>query len=139
MAANELASSGHPLFGTTHANSSTEIIQRLVQNFPVPQYDQVFAALVNTSRLFMSQIRVRVKDTDQMTVLRDWLYLTNDDKRELLAAGYAGHVAVLRRLIQNTENARSMRTSIDQAFATGLLDDGQRLTLYKTYGEEDGI
>ena len=139
MAANELASSGHPLFGTTHANSSTEIIQRLVQNFPVSQYDQVFAALVNTSRLFMSQIRVRVKDTDQMTVLRDWLYLTNEDKRELLDAGYAGHVAVLRRLIQNTENARSMRTSIDQAFATGLLDDGQRLTLYKTYGEEDGI
>ncbi|WJS87247.1 ATPase, T2SS/T4P/T4SS family [Paracoccus sp. TOH] len=139
MAANELASGGHPLFGTTHANSSIEILQRLVQNFPVAQYDQVFAALVNTSRLFMSQIRVRVRDTDQMTVLRDWLYLTNDDKRALLAAGYSGHIEVLRQLIQNPANGRSMRTSIDEAYDAGLLDDGQRLTLYKTYGEEDGV
>lgn len=139
MAANELAAGGHPLFGTTHANSSVEIIQRLVQNFPVSQYDQVFAALVRTSRLFMSQIRVRVRDTDQMVVLRDWLYLTNDDKRALLDAGYAGHIEVLRQLMQNPANACPMRTSIDEAYDSGLLDDSQRLTLYKTYGEENGL
>lgn len=135
-AAIELATSGHPLFGTTHANSSIEIIQRLVQNFGVDQYDKMFAALVNSSRLFMSQIRVRGKN-GEMIVLRDWLYLTNSDKQKLLTVGYAGHIEVLRKLIKNPENACSMRTSIDEAFNAGLLEDRQRLALYKTYGEED--
>lgn len=138
MASNELASSGHPLFGTTHANSSPEIIQRLVQNFPVSQHDKVFAAQVNASRLFMSQVRVRAKSGD-MIVLRDWLYLTNSDKQRLLDAGFSRHIEVLRDLMQNPVNACSMRASIDEAYDAGLLDDGQRLTLYKTYGEEDGV
>lgn len=138
MAAQELASSGHPLFGTTHANSSAEIIQRVVQNFPVSQQDKVFAAQVHASRLFMSQIRVRAL-SGEMIVLRDWLYISNPDKQRLLDAGYSRHIEVLRELMQNPANARSMRTSIDEAFAAGLLDDAQRLTLYKTYGEEDGV
>ncbi|WP_273794838.1 ATPase, T2SS/T4P/T4SS family [Brucella intermedia] len=138
QAAVELASSGHPLFATTHANSCVEILSRLVQNFPVAQYDRMFAALVNMSRLYMSQVRVRGQN-DEMIVLRDWLYLTNNDKQRLLDAGYSRHIEVLRELMQNPANACSMRTSIDEAYDAGLLDDGQRLTLYKTYGEEDGV
>lgn len=138
QAAVELASSGHPLFATTHANSCVEILSRLVQNFPVAQYDRMFAALVNMSRLFMSQVRVRGKN-DEMIVLRDWLYLTNADKQKLLDAGYSHHIKVLRQLLENPENSCSMRTSIDEAYDVGHLSDGQRLTLYKTYGEEDGV
>lgn len=137
-AAQEVASSGHPLFATTHANSCIEIIQRLVLNFPNDQHDRVFATQVNASRLLMSQVRI-LGANDEMIVLRDWLYLTNADRQRLLKAGYSGHIEVLRELLQNPENACSMRSSIDAAFSAGQLTADQRLTLYRTYGEEDGI
>ncbi|WP_299592551.1 ATPase, T2SS/T4P/T4SS family [uncultured Tateyamaria sp.] len=138
-AAHEVAAAGHPLFATTHANSCLEIIQRLVLNFPVAQHDRMFAAQVNASRLFMSQVRIRGSD-GEMVVLRDYLYLTNADKQRLLEAGYSQHIPVLRELMENPENACPMRRSIDEAYHAGHLDDQLRRTLYRTYGEdEDGL
>lgn len=135
-AAHEVAAAGHPLFGTTHANSCLEIIQRLVLNFPVYQHDRMFAAQVNASRLFMSQARIRGAD-GEMVVLRDWIYLTNADKQRLLEAGYSRHIEVLRELMKNPENACPMRASIDEAYHAGRIDDRMRLTLYRTYGEDE--
>jgi defect-in-organelle-trafficking protein DotB len=135
-AAHEVAAAGHPLFATTHANSCLEIIQRLVLNFPGNQHDRMFAAQVNASRLFMSQARVRGTG-GKMVILRDWLYLTNADKQRLLNVGFAKHIEVLRELMANPENAYPMKAAIDAAYEAGQLDDALRLTLYRTYGEEE--
>lgn len=132
----EVAASGHPLFGTTHANSSLEIIQRLVLNFPVDQHDRVFAAQVNASKLLMSQARVKGRD-GEMKILRDWIYLTNADKQLLLEAGFSRHMSVLRKLMQNKENAFSMKAAADEALDKGEIDERTRLELYRTYGEDE--
>jgi defect-in-organelle-trafficking protein DotB len=133
----ELSMSGHPVFATTHANSCIEIIRRLVENFPTDQYDQMFASIVNASRLFMSQRLVRDQH-GEMCVLRDWLYLTNADKRRLLDAGYQRHGELLRELLKNSKRAQSMKVSIDLAYEAGRFSDRQRLELYRTYGEDEG-
>lgn len=136
-AAAELVTTGHPVFATTHANSCVEIIQRLVQKFPVEHYEPMFASIVNASRLLMSQCLVPDQH-GQMCVLRDWLYLTNAHKQRLIDTGYRNHLAVLRELIRDPENGQTMRVSIDAAFMAGLFTEAQRLVLLRTYGEDDG-
>lgn len=131
----QFSQTGHPVFASCHANHCLEFFARLVQLYPVDQYEMVFPAIVQASRLFMSQALVPGAD-GKLVVLRDWIYLTNEDKDQLIEVGYARHVALLREIIKRPPN-QTMKASIDEAAGAGRLTAAQRAVLLRTYGVEN--
>lgn len=129
---------GHPVFGTTHGNSSMEVIQRLVQPFALDQQSMMFANIVQASRIMMSQTLVRSEITDKLVCIRDWIYLTNANKERLILAGLDKHLPILRELIADPVNGRTMKISIDNAFADNLFSERQVQILYRRFGVDDG-
>lgn len=128
---------GHPVFGTTHGNSCMEVLQRLVQPFPLNQQQMMFANIVQAARLMMSQALIRSDLTGKLVVLRDWIYLTNADKEQMILGGLDTHLRLLRDLIRKPENGRTMRTSIDIAHSEGQFSERQVQLLYRKFGVEN--
>ena len=128
---------GHPIFGTTHGNSSMEVIQRLVQPFALDQQNMMFASIVQASRLMMSQTLVRSEITEKLVCIRDWIYLSNDDKERLGKAGLTDHVALLKEFMVDETKCRTMKRSIDLAYEDELLSQPQVQQLYRRFGVED--
>lgn len=135
-AAIQASLTGHPVFGTTHGNSCMEVFQRLVQPFPLNQQEMMFANIVQASRLLMSQALVRSDITGKLYCLRDWIYLTNTDKERIILGGLTNHLTILREMIANPANGRTMRTSIDIAHAEGHFNERQVELLYRKFGVE---
>ena len=113
-----------------------EVFQRLVQPFPLNQQEMMFANIVQASRLLMSQALVRSDITEKLICLRDWIYLTNTDKERVILGGLTNHLTILRELIANPANGRTMRTSIDIAHAEGHFNERQVELLYRKFGVE---
>lgn len=135
-AAIQASLTGHPVFGTTHGNSCMEVFSRLVQPFPLDKQEMMYANIVQASRLMMSQALIRSEITGKLVCLRDWIYLSNTDKERLILSGLSNHLPILRELISNPANGRTMRASIDIAHGEGHFTERQVELLYRKFGVE---
>lgn len=130
----EASNTGHPVFGTIHATDASMILQRMVQRFPSFAQQQVFNDCLGACKLLMSQTLVP-RVGGGRTCLRDWVVLTRQRQEELMAHGYEGHPIMIRRWMAEGVRAKSMTTSIEEAFSHGEIDQRQREICLKDYGD----
>tara|TARA_R110000737_G_scaffold127218_3_gene159763 strand:- start:21228 stop:22421 length:1194 start_codon:yes stop_codon:yes gene_type:complete len=138
VAANDAAITGHPVYGTVHANNSSVIIERMVTQYPPEMQEQVFSSLSLNSRILMSQLLVK-RIGGGRVCLRDWCVLDPFRSAELLTAGKVGHVAVLQKWMEHGDRARSMRRSIEIELAAGHISPETARLALKRYGYQQGI
>lgn len=136
MAGNNAAITGHPVYATVHANNSAVILRRMVSLCDATQQSQVFSDLAMNARLLMSQT-LMPRTGGGLVCLRDWIIIDPDRGEELLGAGPSGHVKVMRGWMERGDRARSMRRSVQEARAAGLIDDDTAGRTLKRYGYRD--
>lgn len=133
MAGINASITGHPVYATVHANNSAAILRRMVSVCDIAQQQQVFSDLAMNARLFMSQTLIP-KVGGGLTCLRDWIVLDPDRGEELLDAGMAGHSKIMRGWMETGVRARSMKTAVEAAHRSGLIDDTTAARTMKRYG-----
>lgn len=137
-AANALAISGHPVFGTVHARNSSVIIRRMVLTYPYEQQAQAFAEIAENSRLLMSQTLAPVfgpaGEVVSRVALRDWAIIDPERADSIIDAGLTKGTALIREWMEAGENARSMKTSILMELERGRLTEATAFRLLKRYG-----
>lgn len=136
QAAADASVTGHPVFGTVHANDSSAIIRRMVMQFDPSQQQQMFSEICSNVRLLMSQYLVPRADKPGRVCLRDWVVITPQRSEELIKAGYSKHHLLLREWMEAGDRARSMKRSIEIALEAGRISLETANLALKRYGYE---
>lgn len=137
-AANALAITGHPVFGTVHARNAAAIIRRMVQTYDFHQQAQAFAEIAENVRLLMSQTLAPVFDASGLIVarrvIRDWCVIDPDRSDAIIDAGPAKGTMLIRDWMEAGDRGRSMKNSIMLELATGRISEETAGRLLKRYG-----
>ena len=134
QAAADAAVTGHPVFGTVHANDSSAIIRRMVMQYDMAQQQQMFAEISSTIRLLMSQYLVPRADKPGRVCLRDWCVIDPQRGEDLIEAGYQRHHLLMRKWMDEGVRARSMKTAIYAEFDAGRITEETAALALKKYG-----
>lgn len=134
QAAADAAVTGHPVFGTVHANDSSAIIRRMVMQYDIAHQPQMFAEISSTVRLLMSQYLVPRADKPGRVCLRDWIIIDPERSEALIKAGYQAHHPLMRRWMDEGDRARSMKTSIGMELRDGRITEETAALALKKYG-----
>lgn len=82
----EAALTGHPVFGTVHADTPSIAFQRLLSRFPVQQQNSGLYDLIQTTEVILAQRLINRKDGGRCAV-REWIVFDNAMRQKLLAIG----------------------------------------------------
>ncbi len=80
----EDALTGHPVFGTVHANSVAEVIPRLISRFDPRQAHSALQDIIQCSTGFMAQ-RLIPKADGKLMAVREYVFLSRKLKEELMS------------------------------------------------------
>lgn len=133
-AANNVAIQGHPVFGTVHANDSSLVIRRMVMEYEYHQQAQAYAEISGNMRLIVSQSLAPNLNDDGRVCLRDYIILDPNRAEILLDAGPMGSVKILREWQEKNDRARSMKTSINEAYKQGQITADTARRWLRRYG-----
>lgn len=132
-AANDAAITGHPVYGTVHANNSAVIIRRMVSQYEMHQQAQAFSEIAMNCKILMSQTLVKRVGGGRVC-LRDWVVLDPDRAEALIDVGPTKHVPLLQKWMESGERGRSMKTSIHLELAAGNITEETAQLALKRYG-----
>lgn len=119
-AAIEASNTGHPVFGTVHANEVETIFARLLTRAPVDVRDAALFDLISTSRVLINQALARTRD-GKRTPLREYLIVTDELREEMLATADTSRItAVVREMVKR--HGRTMEQAAVEAYEKGLID-----------------
>lgn len=119
-AATTLVKTGHPLYGTVHADSAAQVFRRLAQTFPSGEQDQALADLLDTTKLIVFQQLVPAVAGGRVC-LREWLVVDDRVREAALSAPRLAVTSVLREMIASGSAGRSLVASTTHARAEGLI------------------
>lgn len=132
-AANDAAITGHPVYGTVHANNSAVIIRRMVSQYDMHQQAQAFAEIAMNCRILMSQTLVKRVGGGRVC-LRDWVVIDPERAEALIDVGPTQHVPLLQKWMESGERGRSMKASILKEVEAGSITDETAQLALKRYG-----
>jgi defect-in-organelle-trafficking protein DotB len=132
-AANDAAITGHPLYGTVHANNSAVIVRRMISQYDMTHQTQAFADIIMNTRILMSQTLVKRVGGGRVC-LRDWMIIDPKRRELLMKAGPADHVLLMQEWMESGDKAQSMRTSIAIEKDAGNISDEVEYLALKRYG-----
>lgn len=123
-AAVELSLTGHPVYGTLHADSPSVAFQRLITRYPVEQQSAGMYDLIMTTEVIIAQRLVRKKEGGR-TAVREWIAIDDEMRLQLMANATAGAVATaIRAMVQSPEYREAGKASSFAFDAQKLLDEG---------------
>lgn len=132
-AATTLVKTGHPLYGTVHADSAAQVFRRLAQSFPSGEQDQALADLLDTTNLIICQQLVPATAGGRIC-LREWLIVDDRVREAALSAPRLAVTSVLRNLIATGSAGRSLVASATRARAEGLISAETEARLLQSAG-----
>lgn len=116
----QAANTGHPVGSTLHANDVAGIIPRLMTFFADDLKEQMLFDALDTARVMFNQVRVP-KVGGGMTVLREYLVVTDELRRELQARSDPTKIAMhMREALE--EHGKPMWQAAQEAFDAGIID-----------------
>lgn len=83
MSAVEATLTGHPVFGTVHSSSVTEVVPRMVAQFPTEEKSNALFEIISNTVMIVAQRLIKKVDGKLMAV-QEYLYLTEKIREELL-------------------------------------------------------
>lgn len=138
-AANDAAITGHPVYGTVHANSAAVIMRRIVSQYEISQQAQAFGETAMNVRILMSQSLIKRVGGGRVC-LRDYVVIDPPRSEELLDAGPVNHVALLNRWMEQGDGrGRSMRIAIRSELDAGTITQETANLAYHRYGYREDI
>lgn len=87
----EASMTGHPVFGTVHANDCAAVMRRLISRFPESERGSAIFDIVDNMRLVMAQRLVPTID-GRLTAAREYLRFDNEIREELSELDQMGKV-----------------------------------------------
>lgn len=114
----EASLTGHPVFGTVHADNPATAFQRLITRYPASQMTAALYDLITTTEVIIAQRLIKRLDGKRVAI-REWVVFDDDVRKSLLKLSNAGEVTTaIMGLVDS--HGQSFRTS-----AKNLLDEGQ--------------
>lgn len=133
LAAIEAANVGTPFFSTVHSNDTAHIMRRMMMVFPQDAQFRAFHDILDMSRLLISQVLVPRIGGGRIC-LREWLLVTDDDRRQIARAGIDGCAEEMRRIMQAGHSGRSMSETIRRALDRGAISIRTASSVLRQYG-----
>ncbi|WP_234625023.1 type IV pilus twitching motility protein PilT (plasmid) [Agrobacterium rosae] len=134
----EAANNGHPIYTTTHANSTDLTFKRLFEKFPSEYQSQAFFSILATTNMIVAQRLVPRKDHPERYVcLREWIVIDNDIRRVLEEAGPSKYDRVMRKLLDSGElgdKGRSIKKTVEMRWREGIISDETALWVLRNFG-----
>ncbi|WP_199030742.1 ATPase, T2SS/T4P/T4SS family [Ralstonia sp. ASV6] len=125
----QAANTGHPVGTTLHANDVPSIFSRLMSFFSDETKEAMLYDAINTARLMFNQVRVP-KLGGGMTVLREYLMLDADLRRDLLSRTSPSKVSLhMREALEDL--GVPMWRAAKQAFDAGQIDEATMKHYFK--------
>ncbi|MDB6014786.1 MAG: Type secretion system protein DotB [Gammaproteobacteria bacterium] len=129
-AAVEASLTGHPVFGTVHANGAAAVMRRLISRFPESERATAIFDLVETARFIMAQRLVPTRD-GKLTAAREYLVFDEAVRERLISLDQMGKVTqVVKELVE--ERGHSFRTEAKCLLSQGLIDEHVARELART-------
>lgn len=117
----EAALTGHPVFGTIHADNPAVAFQRLITRYPAERAQAGMYDLISTTEVIIAQRLVKCLDGSR-AALREWLCFDNDVRRQLLRARTPGEVSTaMMSMVENKRCGQSFGESARQLFEAGRI------------------
>lgn len=113
----EAALTGHPVFGTVHADRPAVAFQRLISRFPAQQQDSGKFDLIMTTEVILAQ-RLVPKVGGGRIAVREWIAFNDEIRDKLLQCANSGQIALyMQRAVEEFGQSFAMD-------AKRLLDNG---------------
>lgn len=135
-AALEVANTGHPVWGTVHANDVAGIVPRLLSRFPIEVRDAKLFDIVSTARLFANQMLAKTID-GRRTPIRSYLVVDKRVRDRLMTVKETERIASAVMELQE-EFGVTKRAATKQAFDRGLISAEEAARICATEGGFDG-
>ena len=126
-AAVEASQTGHPVFGTVHANDVAAVIRRLISRFPQEERATAIFDIVDSVRLVMAQTLVP-STTGRRVAAREWLEFDDDIRDELLDLSDMGRVtSAIREVMKG--RGWSFEKEAERLLCAGLITEETATTI----------
>jgi defect-in-organelle-trafficking protein DotB len=135
-AALEAANTGHPVWGTVHANDVSGIIPRLISRFPMEVRDAKLFDILSTARLFANQMLARTVD-GRRTPIRSYLVVDKRVREHLMTIKEPERIASEVMQLQERYGV-TKRKAADTALRRGLISHEEAARITATEGGMDG-
>lgn len=123
----EAALTGHPVFGTVHADSPVVAFQRLLSRFPASQQSAGLYDLIMTTEVILAQRLVPRVGGGRIAV-REYIVFNDMLRREMLQLGNPGEVAAM--IARRTDEfGCSFSASARQLFDAGLIAEEDMMAI----------
>jgi defect-in-organelle-trafficking protein DotB len=132
-AAIEAGQTGHLVYSTTHTVGVAATVRRLVSVFETAERLERAYALMETTRLIVTQALVPRVGGGRIA-LREYLIFDEHVRDQLMAAPLENWTSETQNLLE--KHGRTMQKSANQAYQEGLIDRRQYLLLSRGFGEE---
>jgi defect-in-organelle-trafficking protein DotB len=120
-AAVEASLTGHPVFGTVHANSAAAVMRRLISRFPENERASAIFDVIETCRFVMAQ-RLVPTVHGKLTAAREYLVFDEQIREQLLGLDQMGKVTqAVKTLVE--ERGHSFRKEAARLQSLGLIDE----------------
>ncbi len=135
-AAVEASQTGHPVWGTVHANDVAAVIRRLISRFPQEERATAIFDIVDSVRLVMAQTLVP-STNGRRVAAREWLEFDDEIRDELLELTDMGRVtSAIRSIMQ--DRGWSFEKEAERLLAAGLITEETAIEVRrgsKTHGD----
>jgi defect-in-organelle-trafficking protein DotB len=129
-AAVEASLTGHPVFGTVHANSAAAVMRRLISRFPENERASAIFDVIETCRFVMAQRLVRTVQ-GKLTAAREYLVFDEEIREQLLGLDQVGKVTqAVKHLVE--ERGHSFCKEAARLQGLGLIDERVARELART-------
>ncbi len=132
-AATMLVKTGHPMYGTVHADSAAQVFRRLAEYFPTGQQDQALADLLETTKLIIFQQLVPAIGGGRVC-LREWLIVDDSVRDAVFSSQRVAVTRVLRGLINSGTAGRSLAASATRARNDRLISEATEMEIIQAHG-----
>lgn len=118
----EAALTGHPVFGTVHADTPSIAFQRLLSRFPTQQQASGLFDLIQTTEVILAQRLINRKDGGRCAV-REWIVFDDEMRQKLLSIGQ--DIGNLIKEINNMVEVKgcTFARSAQHLYDQGLIDE----------------
>lgn len=121
QAAIEASLTGHPVFGTVHANDVAAVMRRLISRYPQGERGTAIFDIVETARFIMAQ-RLVIGVNGKRVAAREYLQFTQDLREELSDLTDMGRVtSAVRSMVR--EVGHSFRAEGERLLAAGIITE----------------
>jgi len=119
----EAALTGHPVFGTIHADNPAVAFQRLITRYPSERAQAGMYDLISTTEVIIAQRLVKCLDGSR-AALREWLCFDDDVRKKLLGVTSPGEVSVeMMKLVEDRNFGQSFGESARQLLDAGRISE----------------